>query len=57
MNTSGTLEIMVLCLERPLVSKNHLLRTHAYPDRWLAMRTVGTGAGHRAHRNRIIAHS
>jgi sugar (pentulose or hexulose) kinase len=43
MNTSGTVEIMVLCLDRPLVSKNHLLRTHAYPDRWLAMRTVGAG--------------
>ncbi len=43
MNTSGTVEIMVLCLDRPLVSKNHLLRTHGYPDRWLAMRTVGAG--------------
>jgi sugar (pentulose or hexulose) kinase len=43
MNTSGTVEIMVLCLDRPLVSKNHLLRTHAYPERWLAMRTVGAG--------------
>ncbi|UCH21231.1 MAG: hypothetical protein JSU83_22460 [Deltaproteobacteria bacterium] len=43
MNTSGTVEIMVLCLDRALVSKNHLLRTHAYPDRWLAMRTVGAG--------------
>jgi len=43
MNTSGTVEIMVLCLDRPLVSKNHLLRTHAYPGRWLAMRTVGAG--------------
>lgn len=43
MNTSGTTEIMVLCLDRPLVAKNHLLRTHAYPNRWLAMRTVGAG--------------
>lgn len=43
MNTSGTVEIMVLCLDRPLVSKKHLLRTHAYPGRWLAMRTVGAG--------------
>ena len=43
MNTSGTVEIMVLCLDRPLVGKNHLLRTHAYPNRWLAMRTVGAG--------------
>jgi sugar (pentulose or hexulose) kinase len=43
LNTSGTVEIMVLCLERPLVSRNHLLRTHAYANRWLAMRTVGAG--------------
>lgn len=43
MNTSGTVEILVLCVEEPLVSKNHLLRTHAYPGKWLAMRTVGAG--------------
>ena len=43
MNTSGTVEILVLCLDKPLVSKNHLLRTHAYSGRWLAMRTVGAG--------------
>ena len=43
MNTSGTVEILVLCLDRPLVSRNHLLRTHAYPGRWMAMRTVGAG--------------
>ena len=43
MNTSGTVEILVLCLEEPRISKNHLLRTHAYPRRWLALRTVGAG--------------
>jgi sugar (pentulose or hexulose) kinase len=43
LNTSGTVEILALCLDRPLVSKNHLLRTHAYPGKWLAMRTVGAG--------------
>lgn len=43
MNTSGTVEILVLCLDKPIVSKNHLLRTHALPDKWLAMRTVGAG--------------
>jgi sugar (pentulose or hexulose) kinase len=43
MNTSGTVEIMVLCLDHPLADKDHLLRTHAYPQRWLAMRTVGAG--------------
>jgi len=43
MNTTGTTEIMVLCLDQPLTGKNHLLRTHAYPSRWLAMRIVGAG--------------
>ena len=43
LNTSGTTDCMVLCLDRPLTSKNHLLRTHACPNRWLAMRIVGAG--------------
>lgn len=45
MNTSGTTEILVLCLRKPIVSKDHLLRTHAYKNRWLAMRMVGAGGG------------
>ncbi|HIJ56530.1 MAG TPA: hypothetical protein HPQ03_10440 [Deltaproteobacteria bacterium] len=45
MNTSGTTEILVLCLDRPVVDKDHLLRTHAYQNRWLAMRMVGAGGG------------
>lgn len=45
MNTSGTVDILVLCLDEPLVSSMHLLRTHAYPGKWLAMRTVGAGGG------------
>ena len=45
LNTSGTVDILVLCLERPLTSRRHLLRTHAYPGKWLAMRTVGAGGG------------
>ena len=45
MNTSGTTEILVLCLDRPLIDKDHLLRTHAYQNRWLAMRMVGAGGG------------
>ena len=45
LNTSGTVDILVLCLEKPLVSQRHLLRTHAYPGKWLAMRTVGAGGG------------
>ncbi len=42
-NSTGTVDNMVLCLDRPLTGKNHLLRTHAYPNRWLAMRIVGAG--------------
>jgi sugar (pentulose or hexulose) kinase len=42
-NSTGTVDNMVLCLNRPLTGKNHLLRTHAYRNRWLAMRTVGAG--------------
>ena len=42
-NSTGTVDNMVLCLDRPLTDKNHLLRTHAYPNRWLAMRIVGAG--------------
>jgi sugar (pentulose or hexulose) kinase len=45
LNTSGTVDILVLCLEKPLTSRRHLLRTHAYPGKWLAMRTVGAGGG------------
>ncbi len=45
LNTSGTVDILVLCLEKPLVSRQHLLRTHAYPGKWLAMRMVGAGGG------------
>lgn len=45
LNTSGTVDILVLCLDKPLVSTRHLLRTHAYPGKWLAMRTVGAGGG------------
>lgn len=45
MNTSGTVDILVLCLDEPIVSNRHLLRTHAYPGKWLAMRTVGAGGG------------
>ncbi len=41
MITTGTTECLVLCLNRPLTSKDHLLRTHAYPNHWLAMRIVG----------------
>jgi sugar (pentulose or hexulose) kinase len=43
MNISGTVDMMALCLDRPMPGENHLLRTHAYRNRWLAMRMVGAG--------------
>ena len=43
LNTSGTVEILVLCTDTPLTSPNFLIRTHAYRNRWLLMRTLGAG--------------
>jgi xylulokinase len=43
LNTSGTVELLVLCTDKPIVGPNHLIRTHAYKDRWLVMRTLGAG--------------
>ena len=43
LNTSGTVEIMVMCSDKPVAGDNHLIRTHAYRDRWLLMRTLGAG--------------
>ncbi len=43
LNTSGTVELLVLCTDTPSAGPNHLLRTHAYRDRWLMMRTLGAG--------------
>jgi len=43
LNTAGTVEILVLCTDKPAAGPNHLLRTHAYRNRWLMMRTLGAG--------------
>jgi xylulokinase len=43
MNISGTVDMMALCLDHPMPGENHLLRTHAYSNRWLAMKMVGAG--------------
>ncbi|VBB40658.1 putative Carbohydrate kinase, FGGY [uncultured Spirochaetota bacterium] len=43
LNTSGTVEVLVLCTDKPIVGPNHLIRTHAYKNRWLVMRTLGAG--------------
>jgi sugar (pentulose or hexulose) kinase len=45
LNTSGTVDILVCCLSKPLVSPDHLLRTGAFPGTWLAMRMAGAGGG------------
>lgn len=43
LNTSGTVEIIAACSDKPLIGENHLLRTHAMRDRWILMRTLGAG--------------
>lgn len=43
MNTAGTVEILLMCSDKPIISENHLIRTHACKDRWLMMRTLGAG--------------
>ena len=43
LNTAGTVEILVMCSDKPVVGENHLIRTHAYRNRWLLMRTLGAG--------------
>lgn len=43
LNTSGTVELMVMCSDKPVAGENHLIRTHSYRDRWLLMRTLGAG--------------
>ncbi len=43
LNTSGTVELIALCSDKPVIGSNHLLRTHALRDRWILMRTLGAG--------------
>ncbi len=43
LNTCGTVELLVLCSDKPVYGPNHLIRTHAYRNRWLLMRTLGAG--------------
>lgn len=35
LNISGSSEILVICLEKPLPSERYYLRTHPFPGRWL----------------------
>ncbi len=43
LNTAGTVEILTLCTDTPTISDSYLIRTHAYRNRWLLMRTLGAG--------------
>lgn len=43
MNSTGTVEVMVLCTDKPFYSRQFLLRTHVIPNRWLIMNIVGAG--------------
>lgn len=43
MNSTGTVEVMVLCTDKPFYSNQFLLRTHVIPDRWLIMNIIGAG--------------
>ena len=43
MNSTGTVEVMVLSTERPVYSDITLLRTHVIPNRWIMMNIIGAG--------------
>ena len=43
MNTTGTVETMVLCTEHPYYDRKFLLRTHVIPNRWIVMNIIGAG--------------
>lgn len=43
MNSTGTVEVMVLCMDKPHYSSKYVLRTHVIPDKWLAMNIIGAG--------------
>lgn len=43
LNTTGTVEAMVLCTKNPHFSRNFLLRTSVIPGRWNVMNVIGAG--------------
>ncbi|MDD3776379.1 MAG: FGGY family carbohydrate kinase [Actinomycetota bacterium] len=43
LNSTGTVELMVLCMDKPAVDKRLLLRTHPIPQKWLSMNIIGAG--------------
>jgi xylulokinase len=43
MNSTGTVEVMVLCTDTPSDHDGMLLRTHVLPNRWIIMNIIGAG--------------
>ncbi|MDK2809838.1 MAG: xylulokinase [Petroclostridium sp.] len=43
MNSTGTVEVMVLCTDKPYYSRQFLLRTHVIPGKWIIMNIIGAG--------------
>jgi xylulokinase len=43
LNSTGTVEVMVLCTSRPRPSQRYLIRNHALPGKWLIMNILSTG--------------
>jgi xylulokinase len=43
MNSTGTVEVMVLATDKPYYCREFLLRAHVIPGRWITMNIVGAG--------------
>jgi len=43
LNSTGTVEVIVMCTDRPFYDKKLLLRTHPLKNKWLSMYIVGAG--------------
>ena len=43
MNSTGTVEVMVMSIDKPYFGKQFLLRTHVIPGKWILMNIVGAG--------------
>lgn len=43
MDVTGTTEMVVVCMDKPLVSSRHNLKNHVLPNRWNAMFALNTG--------------
>jgi sugar (pentulose or hexulose) kinase len=43
LNSTGTVEVMVLCTEHPIGSEHYLIRTHPLTGKWLIMNIIPTG--------------